>query len=90
MLAKKPLQPNTRNYLKNSQCGFIDEIPYVCCVENDFEIEDFEEKNITEKLKQVLPEPPICGFAEGGKIFGGVYTSLTEYPWTVMLNYKKR
>lgn len=35
MFSKKPMSPKTRKFLRNSQCGYIDNKPQVCCSDQD-------------------------------------------------------
>lgn len=40
-------------------------------------------------LKQFLPQAPHCGKDAQDRIFGGHVVALSEFPWTVLLNYDK-
>lgn len=41
-------------------------------------------------LKKKVPQPPICGTDAQDKIFGGEIAEITDFPWTVLLEYEKR
>lgn len=37
-----------------------------------------------------LPQPGQCGFSVNDRIVGGNETRITEFPWTVLIEYTKR
>lgn len=41
-------------------------------------------------LKAKVPKPPVCGYDAQDRIFGGKVTEIKEFPWAVLLEYKKR
>ena len=61
-----PLTTQTRNFLRNSQCGRDGSNIFVCCP-NTFTIND-------------LPTNEYCGTI-ADRIYGGVKTSIYEFPW---------
>lgn len=103
MLEKKPISPRNRQFLKSSQCGFK-EVPYVCCAHNEVNGGNFEETTTKKPLevprnsepqwlkalKEKVPQSPHCGFDSIDRIFGGKETEIDEFPWLVLVEYKKR
>lgn len=106
MLIKRPISPENRQFLKESQCGYSNRIPYVCCANDDEKeevtpvvttmapIEEVEtaapEPDWLKDLKEKLPQPPLCGKDAQDRIFGGSETELAEFPWIVLLHFDKR
>lgn len=37
MLSAVPISPKNRDFVKNSQCGFYNRVPYVCCAKKLFD-----------------------------------------------------
>lgn len=95
MVTTNPLSSETRSFLKKSQCGFINRVPYVCCSENVQPINvpvPAPKRPLPDwyfKLKSKLPHSPKCGRNAQDRIFGGTEVDLDEFPWTVLLEYKK-
>jgi Regulatory CLIP domain of proteinases len=117
LINNKPIPSKIREYLRGSQCGYVDRTPYVCCVdgeetteqsateqsttsihqkETSLENESVEKEGADDKpewlrtLEARLPKPPVCGHDAQDRIFGGNVTDLNEFPWTVLVEYKKR
>lgn len=97
----KPISPENRQFLRRSQCGFANKIPYVCCADdptldilvNKNSVESTTPASIPgwlEKLHQLLPRPALCGLDAQNRIFGGTDTEITEFPWSVLLEFTKR
>ena len=47
------------------------------------------EPNWLKLLKQKVPQPTICGDANDIRIFHGKKTDIDQFPWTVLLEYRK-
>lgn len=96
MATAKPVSSETRSFLKKSQCGFLNRVPYVCCSKNVQPIRlsipapQKPMPNWYKKLKAKLPQSPQCGRDVQDRIFGGKETDIDEFPWMVLLEYKKR
>lgn len=92
------------DYLRNSQCGFENKIPKVCCTSDDPRertrtterprvVAPVQNAPYLEKLKRIFPAPPKCGYQPldlQDKIFGGSETKIDEFPWIVPLFYETR
>lgn len=95
MAKTKPVSSETRSFLKKSQCGFTNRVPYVCCAENVQPISlplPAPQNPLPDwyyKLKSKLPQSPHCGRDDQDRIFGGTETDLDEFGWIVLLEYKK-
>lgn len=90
MVIKKPVSPEDRQFLKRSQCGFFNGLPYVCCTNDSSSrpskmplTTEAPKKNIEgpsaealKKLKKMLPQPPFCGSDSQDRIFGGIGISV--------------
>ncbi|XP_017040017.1 spaetzle-processing enzyme [Drosophila ficusphila] len=97
LLASGTKDPAQRTLLSKSQCGLDNRVEglmnriLVCCPHS--EQKDKEEPRTTEVEGQqpgnLLPGSDVCGFLFADRIFGGTNTSLWEYPWMVLLRYKK-
>jgi hypothetical protein len=98
----KPISPKNREFLRKSQCAFMNRIPYVCCVQDDEPATEAPEPETTtvapqdtepewlKQLKTKVPQPPHCGADAQDRIFGGTVTDVGEFPWAVLLEYDKR
>jgi hypothetical protein len=96
MVQAKPISPETRQYLKRTQCAFANKVPYVCCAESlsitmsttEAPIKKSEgtSPQALKKLKELLPQPPHCGGDSQDRIFGGSETEINEFPWLVLLS----
>ncbi|KAH8268680.1 hypothetical protein KR026_011634, partial [Drosophila bipectinata] len=92
--------PAQRTLLKNSQCGLdnrknnrpVLERILVCCPQSK-RSGNTEIKSTADDEGplpgNVLPGDDTCGFLFSDRIIGGQNTSLWEFPWMVMLQYKK-
>ncbi|XP_055700071.1 serine protease easter-like isoform X2 [Phlebotomus papatasi] len=78
---KRPLYEEDKEYLRNRQCGYFHET--VCC-----EPDVASNANFGNNL---LPDPSsgMCGIDTSNRIYGGEVTKIDEYPWMVLLRYKK-
>lgn len=71
-------------FLRNSQCDFVNGKPLVCCVE--------ESKTTTERPRwlSMLPQAPKCGTSPGLRLPDGRESVIDDHLWTVLLQYQKR
>jgi len=96
----EPKTPAQRILLSKSQCGLDNRVEglvnriLVCCPQSmRGNIMDSEPTPSTRDALQqgdVLPGNDVCGFLFADRIFGGTNTTLWEFPWMVLLQYKKR
>jgi len=96
----EPKTPEQRVLLSKSQCGLDNRVEglvnriLVCCPQSKRgDIEDPQPtapKGNEQQPGNVLPGSDDCGFLFDDRIFGGTATSLWEFPWMVLLQYKKR
>ncbi|XP_017084141.1 spaetzle-processing enzyme [Drosophila eugracilis] len=99
LLMMEPKTPAQRMLLSKSQCGLDNRVEglvnriLVCCPQSQrSSIDAAEVKSTPEEDHQpgnVLPGSDVCGFLFDDRIFGGTNTSLWEFPWMVLLQYKK-
>lgn len=93
--------PAQRTLLKNSQCGLdnrknnrpVVERILVCCPQSKRAGNTAIQATPDDEGQlpgNVLPGDDTCGFLFADRIIGGQNTSLWEFPWMVMLQYKKR
>lgn len=102
ILINRPISEKNRIFLKRSQCGYLDRVPYVCCADSEVEESSelpettseqpkvVEESDWLVALKQKLPKPPVCGLSVGDRIFGGEKTEIDDFPWVVLVQFDKR
>lgn len=99
MATLRPITPEVRFFLKNSQCAFLNGGVYVCCAENKTTVSSAPPKTVPEEveipdwyedLKAKVPVSPMCGMGVIDKIFGGTETAIGEFPWAALLQYKNR
>lgn len=102
----RPISPQNRKFLKKSQCGYIDRVAFVCCaniLETTTKPAPTAAPEIVplvpveepipewlKKLRQKLPLPPNCGLDSHDRILGGSQTEVDEFPWLVLVEFKKR
>lgn len=92
-LMKRPISAVHTNLLRRSHCGFVGEVPKVCCPSETTEVMD---KADMEEDDEVLPSTPSnllpstsnCGLDLGRKILSGTETDLDEFPWMALLLYE--
>ncbi|XP_036674140.3 spaetzle-processing enzyme [Drosophila suzukii] len=99
LLKVEPKTPEQRVLLSKSQCGLDNRVEglvnriLVCCPQSKrADIEDPQPtapKGAEQQPGNVLPGSDDCGFLFDDRIFGGTATSLWEFPWMVLLQYKK-
>ncbi|XP_026832533.1 spaetzle-processing enzyme-like [Drosophila erecta] len=100
LLTMEPKTPAQRLLLANSQCGLDNRAEghlnstLVCCPRSKrIDSEEPAEPSHLPGDKQlpgnVLPGNEVCGFFFGDRILGGTNTSIWEFPWMVLLQYKK-
>lgn len=75
-----PQTMTSQQFLSSSRCEGSS--TNFCCPNEVLEDE-------AKKLKEILSQPPACGQDAPNRIFGGQETEINEFPWTVLLNYKK-
>lgn len=105
MLNHKPIPPKVRQFLRESQCGYDDQMPYVCCAHDEMTTASSATSTATstatsstskekpewlKNLEAMLPKAPVCGLDHSNRIFGGTKTNLDEFPWMVLVEFKKR
>ncbi|KAI4498470.1 hypothetical protein M0802_006405 [Mischocyttarus mexicanus] len=104
LLQKRPLLPETENYLRQSQCGFEGQNPRVCCADGSDPIdlspargniqspnEPSETGNQSELIDNLLNNPLLpdeCSKDLVTRIIGGTPTALEEFPWMALLEYQ--
>lgn len=95
-LFKKPdATPEEYKYVLSCQCGSVGYKKLVCCAEPSSSSETnnpptTKPPTIIPPTSGVLPEPPICGLQVSDRIIGGEPTEPDEFPWTALIEYKKR
>lgn len=100
LMNKKPVPPKTRDYLRGSQCGYVDKKVYVCCVDDDGETTEQSTASLYQDVSESKPQWlttlearvsnfTFCGEGASDRIFREE-TDLDQYPWTVLVEYKKR
>ncbi|KAH8278886.1 hypothetical protein KR018_010776, partial [Drosophila ironensis] len=100
LLTSTGITPAQRELLKLSQCGLdnrkkdgpaVNRI-LVCCPQSKrsgaTEVQNPQEEEQS-LAGNVLPGDDICGFHFADRIVGGTNTTLWEFPWMVLLQYKK-
>lgn len=91
-LLAPPLPPQTREFLRRSQCKFENGQPWVCCPDS---VAPPPPPSRDPGLSVgsgggKLPSAPDCGIQATDRIFGGEPTSIDEFPWLVQIQYNKR
>jgi Trypsin len=102
MYETKPWGNSTRQFLLDSICFKKVRQVYVCCpdapeVETISVFAPFSTANRLNlqdgpwlaKLKQKVQQPPMCGSDDQNKIVGGELAEITDFPWTVLIEYDK-
>ncbi|XP_017008811.2 spaetzle-processing enzyme [Drosophila takahashii] len=99
LLKVEPKTPAQRTLLSKSQCGLDNRMEglvnriLVCCPQSRRggvpEPQPSVAKGDEVQPGNVLPGNDVCGFLLHDRIFGGTNTSLWEFPWMVLLQYKK-
>ncbi|XP_059611758.1 serine protease easter-like [Phlebotomus argentipes] len=84
LTSKRPLTEDDKQYLRERQCGFFSGTVGVCC-----EVEVSSNSGFSNN--DLLPDPNSgqCGIDTSNRIYGGEVTKIDEYPWMVLLRYKK-
>lgn len=96
----RPLSQNMLDFLRDSQCGFEDSTPKVCCP-NQGTIPEPQVTTPTQPIQSQGADPPdvsnhpnirlldhdICGPITEGKIFGGNKTGVFDFPWMALIAY---
>ncbi|GAB0097787.1 CLIP domain-containing serine protease [Sergentomyia squamirostris] len=79
------LSSEDTEFLRKKHCGFDGNTPLVCC--SNVKITS----NIGFDVSYLLPDPDKgeCGIDTSNRIYGGEITLIDEYPWMVLLRYKK-
>lgn len=96
MLQADPYNQRVREFLRQSQCGFVGSEPYVCCPSNapsqatNPPVRPPPTPAITQGSASKLPKAPDCGVDAGDRIFGGEETKIDEFPWLAQIQYTKR
>jgi len=84
LLQKRPLLTADRQFLANSQCGYQNNSPYVCCAGDS--IAPTRGSSFSEND---LPRPGRCGIQAADRIIGGTETKINEFPWAILIEYSK-
>lgn len=102
ILTEVPINPAGISYLRNSQCGFEDRDPLVCCAARNPSSNSYPNRTDVSgdrngngcgnngdcrDTSSLLPTD--CGRDLSNRIVGGVATELDEFPWMVLLEYRK-
>ncbi|EDW43356.1 GM26518 [Drosophila sechellia] len=99
LLATEPQTPAQLLLLSKSQCGLDNRAEgqlnstLVCCPRSKrIDVEEPEPSHLPGNDQQpgnVLPGNDVCGFHFADRIFGGTNTSIWEFSWMVLLQYRK-
>lgn len=73
--------------MANSQCGWINNGPLVCCPDP---LRTQTQQPQGGGGNSLLPQPGVCGRGLDNRIIGGTATGLDEFPWLALLQYFKR
>lgn len=98
LLRSKPIQRETSQFLRLSQCGFEGRYPKVCCPNSGQTIgrlttpkpptPDYQEGQAV--YSRLLPDVSVCGLGTNNRIYGGEVAEIDDFPWMALLEYKKR
>lgn len=86
LIQKNPLYPEDRNYLRASQCDYVQQ-PYVVCCPDAYNTPSPPSNG--ESLSSLLPAPGVCGTDNTNRIIGGEITKIDEFPWMALIEYSK-
>ncbi|KAH8385649.1 hypothetical protein KR200_005317, partial [Drosophila serrata] len=99
ILKASPQTAAQRELLSKSQCGLDNRRQQtdlmnrilVCCPQSKRGVSGAQEASDADGQQpgNVLPGTDTCGFLFGDRIVGGTNTTLWEFPWMVLLRYKK-
>jgi len=89
LLSAGNLSPDNRNFLQRSQCGFVNNEPWVCCAGNESTTEPTS-RTTSGPRKVTLPKTPNCGLYASDRIYRYEETHIDEHPWTAQIEYQKR
>ena len=97
LLTAMPRKPEDIEYLRRSQCGFVNSDPLVCCPVRQWEQPTVQPTRppvtIPDNTGNVNPSsrllPEDCGKDLSNRIVGGNITDIDEFPWMVLLEYRK-
>lgn len=92
-LLTPPLSPQTRDFLRRSQCKFENGQPWVCCPDSVPAPPPPPTNTGSSSVGSggsKLPKAPDCGAQASDRIFGGEPTAIDEFPWLVQIQYNKR
>jgi Regulatory CLIP domain of proteinases len=84
IVKSKSISNQQLQYLKKSQCGFIDNTVHVCCPATKAVTDD--QQRPTDALS-LLPDIGTCGEWTTDRIFGGEQTKVDEFPWMALIQY---
>jgi Regulatory CLIP domain of proteinases/Trypsin len=73
------------DYLRNSQCGYRNRTPLVCCASGTTATPTTRQNQAS--FKALLPTFKTCGAIASNRIVGGRNTKVDEYPWLAMIEY---
>jgi Regulatory CLIP domain of proteinases/Trypsin len=86
LLAKiNTLTREESNYLRQSQCGYQNRSPLVCCASDAPTM--YNKRQNQPNRKNQLPGFERCGATSSNRIIGGRNAKVDEYPWLAMVEY---
>ncbi|XP_044256479.1 venom protease-like [Tribolium madens] len=99
LLVAQQNNPQVRNFLKSSTCGFINTVPLVCCPQPKTTSAPLISTPkptptpvVTDKSNTIttLPQQPHCGLSNHSntRVVNGQPAKLGEFPWLVALGYR--
>jgi Regulatory CLIP domain of proteinases len=84
ILKSPPLREQQLQFLRKSQCGFVDNAVLVCCAAAKAVADDQQRPPDAMSL---LPDINTCGARTADRIFGGKRTKIDEFPWMALIQY---
>lgn len=87
--------------VRKSTCSFMEKTPLVCCPDGSDALEEtiihttmrtpaYVPTTTPKPSNNLLPKTDSCGLYQEDRIIGGNVTGMDEFPWTVLIEYKKR
>lgn len=86
--------PSVIRFLRQSQCDY-QKVPYVCCGTSAIYRNPTRRPTSRPPVStggrptNLLPNRATCGYQEGAKVYGGVQTTHSEFPWVALMEYRK-
>jgi Regulatory CLIP domain of proteinases/Trypsin len=85
LLKKKSMTLEELEFLKQSQCGFENRSPLVCCASGATPVESKQKNQAIHA--NLLPTFEKCGASLSDRIVGGRNAKVDEYPWLALIEY---